>query len=559
MLRDTKKWERIKTAKEYAGLRTMLDNSYREFCVDKDIPIIKFSDEKEYLQTGNRSHFEEKYFLRRKQLSVYALMSMIYPEKQEYIEALEDIICEICNEYTWVLPAHRSLAWQNKRYHIDLFSAETGLYLAEIKYMLIDRLNPLVVERITEELDKRIVQCFLNEKSYVEVMKSNWAAVCGASVGGVFIYENQRAFECEGVKHRIDACMEHYLEGCSDDGGTSEGADYWSYGFSYYVLYQDLMRQLTYGKVNGFNNPKTEKLAGFLTSLYLDEKNVAAFADGGSNSEPKYPLWTLHFLKNEYGIMLPPVSGAELSIWKFSWAVRSFLYFEPKYENEVLQPAVKHYELLEWYIERKKRYSFAVKGGHNKEQHNHNDIGSFIVTSGGKAVLCDLGAGEYTADYFGAKRYSFLHTSSLGHNVPIVNGHAQQEGKEYKGKLTVDGNVISIDMKQAYPVDIPKLTRNFELLDDKIVLRDSFDSELNIVERFVTRIKPEIKDNGDVLVGNTVLRCITQAEVKLEEDKTSKINTSSKWSTPDIIYLIDFHIKKDCELFEMHILPDGIN
>lgn len=119
--------------------------------------------------------------------------------------------------------------------------------------------------------------------------------------------------------------------------------------------------------------------------------------------------------------------------------------------------------------------------------------------------------------------------------------------------------MISIDMKQAYPVDIPKLTRNFELLDDKIVLRDAFDSELNIVERFVTRIKPEIKDNGDVLVGNTVLRCITQAEVKLEEDKTSKINTSSKWSTPDIIYLIDFHIKKDCELFEMHILPDGIN
>ena len=75
---------------------------------------------------------------------------------------------------------------------------------------------------------------------------------------------------------------------------------------------------------------------------------------------------------------------------------------------------------------------FAIKGGHNAEPHNHNDIGSFIYALGDHPLLTDLGAGEYTAQYFRDEtRYDYICCSSLGHNVPVINGCGQKAGREY--------------------------------------------------------------------------------------------------------------------------------
>lgn len=36
-----------------------------------------------------------------------------------------------------------------------------------------------------------------------------------------------------------------------------------------------------------------------------------------------------------------------------------------------------------WYIKRTSNYEFAAKAGDNKESHNHNDIGVFLLNVGG--------------------------------------------------------------------------------------------------------------------------------------------------------------------------------
>lgn len=48
----------------------------------------------------------------------------------------------------------------------------------------------------------------------------------------------------------------------------------------------------------------------------------------------------------------------------------------------------------------KGRTGIAFKGGNNDEPHNHNDIGSFLLTVEGEVFLTDLGCGEYTKEYF---------------------------------------------------------------------------------------------------------------------------------------------------------------
>ena len=46
-----------------------------------------------------------------------------------------------------------------------------------------------------------------------------------------------------------------------------------------------------------------------------------------------------------------------------------------------------------------------AKAGHNDENHNQNDVGSFILHVNGESLLTDPGPGLYTRDYFRAARY----------------------------------------------------------------------------------------------------------------------------------------------------------
>ena len=544
-LRDRNRWENVRTKPEFKPLLDSLFDSYKKYCENKDIPLIKFSDEMDFVRTGNRTRFEEKYFLRRKQLTVYALLAVIYPEKDEYIDKLQDVICEICNEYSWQVPAHRPSTNRNKRNGLALFSCETGLYLAEIKQMLIDRLDRFVVDRITEEIDKRILSSFENEHNlWIETLKSNWAAVCGACIGMTFMYESTERYYNQAA--RITKFMENYLDGISEDGATSEGGDYWNYGFCFFVMYFDNLMRYTNGRTsNIFKREKVKKLSEFYSSLYLDSNTLVSFSDSGSGGE--YHTWLLHFLKTKYDIVMPPESKGYIDCDKFSAAVRAFLYYNPAYAKESIKPAKYVYQELGWYIDRKEKYGFAIKAGNNGEEHNHNDIGSFIIASQGRQIFCDLGSAEYTAFNFGADRYKIFNNSSLGHSVPIVNGEEQGTGKDFYGKLTA-GDEIIVDMKNAYPKKADKLLRKIRLQENAVVLTDEINCSFDIKERFVTEQKPVISDNK-LVIGN--------AQIRFDENwkpqysvKNIKAHNGKDERT---VYVLDFVPKNNADKFSLYI------
>ena len=542
-LNESKKWDDIRNNAEYKPLRDIIVKEYENKCKDKDIPRATFKLETEFLRTGNRSKFQKVYFDKRIQLTLYTLMLMLYPDNTEYKEGLEEVVCDICNEYSWTIPAHRPADYFNKRDYIDLFAAETGLYLAEVKAMFNDILHPYVIERITNELRWRIIDSYKNNTFWFETLKSNWAAVCGGSVGAVFLYENPK--EHYKVCQRLYKCMENYLDGISDDGATTEGASYWFYGFGFYVLYADLLRRYSCGRIDFFKNDKVKKIAGFFNSLCLDNKNVVSFSD--SSIKLGYQPYLPYFLNEEYGIELPPAEGEVMGFDKFSWSLRSCIYYKPNRKVEKLLPMKKYYDMAQWYIERKEKYSFAVKGGHNAEEHNHNDVGSFMITYNEEIIFTDLGAPEYTAETFTLESYEKnLNKSSWGHSVPIINGTAQKYGKEYCGELSVNGDEVNIDFPKAYSVDMNKLNRSFRLLDDAVVLHDVFDEKLNVTERFVTESEPKVYD------GNIVI-----ADVKITFSEKYKVNVKYEdinahdGVTKRRVYLIDF-CNFDSE-FEMKI------
>ena len=116
----------------------------------------------------------------------------------------------------------------------------------------------------------------------------------------------------------------------------------------------------------------------------------------------------------------------------------------------------------------KKGLFFAAKGGHNAEHHNHNDVGNFIVYKNGTKFLIDSGNMQYRKETFGELRYTLRSTRSAYHNVPMIGGTEQKDGREFAAKNakyenTGEKTLFSLDIADAYPEKtIEKWVRTFE-------------------------------------------------------------------------------------------------
>ena len=541
------KWQKIRENPEYAPLRQFIMKEYDECCRDRDIPVLKFSIEMEYFKNGKRAGFERLYFLRRRQMTVYAILSLIYPENEEYFINLCNVVAAICDEYSWQVPAHRPNENRNKNDGHSLFAAETALYLAEIKSIFADRFDPCLTMRIKDAIERKILTSYEGRITGVEYkeIKNNWAPVCAGSIGLAFMYEAPERYE--KIRPRIEKCMENYLSGISEDGGTPEGADYWRYGFGFYTLYYETLKRAYSEKyAAGLYKEKAKKLAEFYSAILLDENNAVSFSDAGADAECS--VWLAYFLNREYGILLPPEKKLGINTEQFSTTIRAFLYYTPTCKWDGLPCGEKYFDKLGWYIKRGKSYSFAAKGGANdiEDNHNHNDIGSFIVTSGGKQVLCDLGSPQYNASNFGKTRYKVINNSSLGHSVPIINGEEQLVGNDVFGEISVSDKIY-VDLKNAYSVKTEKLERSFALAENELTMTDEFDFGLDIVERLVTDIKPQITE-GFAVIANAKICVPGGWKVSVSEQETTFHSGKERK-----IYLIDFVPEEKTDIFKVNI------
>lgn len=470
---------------------------------NSEVAQITKADYDRYYTDGNRLIGENKYFDRRGRLSTYALMVFIY-RQEEYIKYLEDIINIICDEFTWVLPAH--LPQDKDMEVIDLFAAETGAALSEIKYLLGDELSDEVKERIHCEVKKRIINNYTKDGAYYGWFDAthNWAAVCSASSAITCLYEgDDKEKEC-AIKTTTEI-MKNFLSGFSNDGICLEGYSYWKYGFGFFLMYADIIYDVTDGKIDYFSNEIVHKTARFANNGVIRSGEPIAFAD--AYMEEGISMGYEYYLSAKYDDITVSDGNWEYydsdSCYRWGKLVRTFVwvtYYKDKVKKESHHKnCSNYYPDAGWYIRKTPKYILCAKAGNNGEPHNHNDVASFYIDDYSKQILSDFGSGEYVRDYFSDKRYDFFVCGSQGHNLPIINGKMQKAGKEHYGKvLTATDNVMCIEAGQAYDIDgLESFKRTLEFFDAEIVLIDEFEGDVyEICERFITLEKVEVKKNG---------------------------------------------------------------
>ena len=501
-----------------------------------DFPM---SERRKYYKTGNRNDFEKLYFGRRDYLSSVAILALF---DEKYIPELERIILAVCNEYCWALPAHViGLKVIDKRI-IDLFVAETSFVLAEICFVFETSLSDKVLAKVKSEIKCRMVNNFRRYRFWWEKCNMNWAAVCGAYVGGTLIYLFHEEFERQ--KGRILKTLKCYIDGFTDDGFCLEGPLYWLYGFFSYSVFAHLLYLKSDGKEDLFADKKVRKIASYGGNCMLKGNTSVSFSDADMNFRPDFALQS--FLYDKLSGEIPYIPKENLCFYgantKWMNYYRALIWQcgadsnSEKAENSIIY-SPKANQL----IVNKESYSFALKGGHNGEPHNHNDLGSFIFSDKDGQVFCDLGSGRYTKDYFDeSKRYGIFCNSSLSHSVPIVDGSGQKAGESYSAVLVFDSDTAVCEFSGAYENEnLTALSRKAKFKENSVVITDTFtfSDKISVTERFVSKRKAEI-GKGVLVLGETELRYPEDKVVlKISEEK----HTPHEYDKEDeTIYCYDF-------------------
>ena len=103
---DKSFWAEVREKECYKPLIERLKKEYAENMATGDLLNLKYSEFKLFWVTGNRTIYEKQFNLRRARANHAALLALIYPEEQEYLDVLMDSVYAICDEYSWCLPAH---------------------------------------------------------------------------------------------------------------------------------------------------------------------------------------------------------------------------------------------------------------------------------------------------------------------------------------------------------------------------------------------------------------------------------------------------------------------
>lgn len=438
----------------------------------KSIPPLPRSLRDSFYETGGRERFEVPFFKRRRALTANAILALLYPEKS-YFDDMEALLSAILDEWSWAAPPHTAGMGEKGETFVDLFAAELGQCIAELSYLFEDRMDASLRLRAKEEVLRRVISSYEQTSFWWEKEGSNWTMVCTGNVAGAMLYLDPAAFERQ--KKRILESVNAFLSAFPKDGVCLEGMGYWHYGVGNFLVFADLYCQATGGEEDLLKDGRVQKILSYPFLCRMRGDAFPTVADAPENGPLRVGRGCFDFISSR--VSVPPLPSRLLGLWQgngdWNELVRSLLWTSLKKEKarppkDVLFPdagqAIFH----------QKRYSLFVKAGHNGEPHNHNDVGSFILATREGQILCDLGAGRYTAGYFDGKtRYDVLCCSSRGHSVPIIGGHYQQAGKEFCGTLSSDG--LSVEFSSAYGLKtLKRLTRRFELLPNAVALTDEF-------------------------------------------------------------------------------------
>ncbi len=429
-------------------------------------------------RVGERRGFDQAMYQLRTRINTMSLAVLLDVEgaKEQY----EDILYAFLHLPTWSLSAHYLYGaledyWdipknpydetgrirgigRDRKHSLDLCSASAAFMLCEMAQLLEGKIEPCLIRWSRQECFERVLSTFMSlaPLPHFEINPNNWSGVCMSSIGAAAIYLITDERTLAPVLMRVLEALQVHEGGYYEDGASPEGFGYWLYGFEYLLMFSELLKRRTGGRIDLMADEKLRRVAGFGTDCCFGKALKLPFGDCnwlGTYDE------AVGRMVGSLGIPVPPQGDTKasflaafehgpLQLRHLVWTMRPQAGAHA-FPRSAIYPSSEYF--MGFYHTEDDPVYLLAKGGNNGESHNHNDVGSFVVIRGDQMLAADSAGGAYNRDFFSEKRYTFFAARSGGHNLPIVGG-VEQEGhgrcrcKEFRAETSQDHDVIFMDL-----------------------------------------------------------------------------------------------------------------
>lgn len=483
-----------------------------------NIPALRYMD---FKRNGNRDLYENLNFTRRKALCCLTIAECV-ERKNRFIDDIINGIWCICEESSWVLPAHNGgLILPNvQKPSIDIFNAQTASTLALCAYLLkpqLKNVSSLIADRIEYEVTTRVINPFLNNEFHwmggnSHIAASNWTSWCTSTcLTACLLIERDKKKRAAFVKKALKI-LDYFIASYPEDGGCNEGAEYWYHAAGCMFDALEILYSATNGAVNIYDNPKINLMGSYIYKVYMCGKYFANYADcsvTASKGGARTYLYGMRvknehlaaFGANDYLITNSKTMPDTMNMIHKLMAMcnaRAICSSQIGYQDF---PKTSYYiDSLELLCVRNELFQISAKGGNNGDNHNHNDVGSFMVYYDNEPLLIDIGVETYSQSTFSMDRYGIWTMRSAYHNLPTINGVMQSDGREFAAKdVSHDDTSITFDISGAYPPEAGVISwiRTVELIDNNVTINEQYVLENSTDDVTLTLMswhKPIIKD-----------------------------------------------------------------
>lgn len=318
----------------------------------------------------------------------------------------------------------------------------------------------------------------------------NWNQVCngGMAVGALAIADEEREVSAEvlhSALHSLPLAMRNF----APDGGWGEGPGYWRYATEYNVyllaaLDSALATDFGLSRMDGFS-----RCGDFPIYLLGPTGKTFNFADAhdGWGGAPQLFWLASRFEQPGYAAAQMSYADERHGALDLLWGVGSLSDGGPTKPLPTKPlPTARQFRGVE-VVSMRTAWDdadatfVALKGGDNRVNHGHLDLGSFIFEARGQRWAIDLGSDDYNLPgYFGRQRWSYLRNNTQSHNTIVLDGHNQSPSAKAKIVRFAGGEgrgSAVVDLTAAWP-QAKRVERGVALVNERqTVVQDEIEAD----------------------------------------------------------------------------------
>ncbi|WP_239539595.1 heparinase II/III family protein [Microbacterium sp. B35-04] len=472
---------------------------------------------------GDREGWESIVFERQRRLARAAIAAAHHADDETGAVWLADVldgVWLICEQSSWCWPAHDDAFRERGSVlptvtapYLDLGAGEAVALLSWVDHLLGARLEaryPGIRSRIRHEARVRVFDPFTRRRDWhwlgLDGDVHNWNPWIHGNVLLAALRLLDEPADAGERAHIVALAIEgidRYVSVLPPDGAIDEGYAYWWNGACRALETLDLLHHATGGVLDASGIPALRETVAFPHRMHLGGDWYLNLADGQARVPAAQPWHVLHRAARRAGdtdaaahaashrIAGTPAATEHEGFGRLLRGITDPVWVDAAqtsspFPQDVWLPSTE-VMLARERGGTSRGLTVAVKGGHNGEHHNHNDVGSFVVASDGVPVIVDAGRPTYTLQTFGPDRYDIWTMQSGWHNVPVIGGLEQNPGAAFAASdvevaLGDDVAALTLELSGAYPgaASWHRAVR-LERPARRVVVEDSWQSSL--VER----------------------------------------------------------------------------